>query len=233
MVLTDSEELGAEENQACLPEGSRNAEEKEKEVIEDHLEEILDEWKSAKDFKFSTFLSRLLLAVFAACSLASDFLLFVEYLTKGFKESEGNRTLSIEHEQNTFDNYTRTTEHSFPPNPLIESNDQNNKVYGILTLLIQFLPGIQWYTYTTTNQKLVRFLTTIFFPFFKVIFKVTLLMMAILFLCSQVGDAFHQGPKTAETVQRLSTYGAISDSMIQLILQVRCDVEPFPEHDFV
>ena len=161
MGLTDSEELGAEEKQACLTNGSQSAEETE--VIEDHIEEILDEWKSAKDFKLSTFLTRLLLATFAAFSLASDCLLFLEYLGKGL-ESEANRTHS-----------TNST------SPLTKSNDQNDKVYGILTLLIQFLPGIQWYTSITTKHKLLRFLTTIFFPFFTVIFKVTAFMMTIIF----------------------------------------------------
>ena len=146
MRLTNSEEPGAEVNHACLPKGSQNADEKENEVIEeqfetneDHLEEILDEWKSAKDFNLSTFLTRLFLAAFAAFSLASDSLLFVEYLRKGL-ELEANRTLSIQNENNTFD--TNHSEPSFHPNP--EPNDQNNRVYGILTLLIQCLPGIQW-----------------------------------------------------------------------------------------
>ena len=165
MGLTDSEELGAEEKQACLTNGSQSAEETETEVIEDHIEEILDEWKSAKDFKLSTFLTRLLLATFAAFSLASDCLLFFEYLGKGL-ESEANRTHST--------NATNST------SPLTKSNDQNDKVYGILTLLIQFLPGIQWYTSITTKHKLLRFLTTFFFPFFTVIFKVTVLMMTSL-----------------------------------------------------
>ena len=185
MGLTDSEELGAEETQACLSEGSQNAEEIEKGVIEekfetneDHFEEILDEWKSAKDFKLSTFLTRLFLAAFAAFSLASDSFLFVEYLGKGL-ELEANRTLSIQNESNTFDsNQSTNTEPRFRPNP--EPNDQNNRVYAILTLLIQFLPGIQWYTSITTKHKLLRFLTTIFFPFFTVIFKVTVLMTTIL-----------------------------------------------------
>ena len=46
MGLTDSEELRAEEKQACLSNGSQSADETE--VIEDHVEEILEEWKSAK-----------------------------------------------------------------------------------------------------------------------------------------------------------------------------------------
>ena len=181
--LAESEELGAEVNQACLPEGSQNADERENKVLEekfetneDHLEEILDEWKSAKDFKLSTFLTRFFLAAFAVFSLASDSLLFVEYLRKGL-QLEPNRTLSIQNENTTFD--TNHSEPSFHPNP--EPNDQNNQVYGILTLLIQFLPGIQWYTSITTKHKLLRFLTTIFFPFFTVIFKVTVLMTNILF----------------------------------------------------
>ena len=161
MGLTDSEELGAEEKQACLTNGSQSAEETE--VIEDHLEEILDEWKSAKDFKLSTFLTRLLLATFAAFSLASDCLLFYEYLRKGLGTDTHSTNSTI-----------------FHSNPLTKSNDQNDKVYGILTLLIQFLPGIQWYTSITTKHKLLRFLTTIFFPFFTVIFKVTVLMMTSL-----------------------------------------------------
>lgn len=160
-----------QKDQACLPKGSQNAEEIEKGVIEeqfetneDHFEKILDEWKSAKDFNLSTFLTRLFLAAFAVFSLASDSLLFVEYLRQGL-ESDANRT-----------------ETRFRPNPLLtKSNGQNNRMYGILTLLIQFLPGIQWYTSITTKHKLLRFLTTIFFPFFTVIFKVTVLMMTITF----------------------------------------------------
>ena len=164
MGLTDSEELGAEEKQGFVPEGIQNAEETEEEVIEDYFEEVLDEWKSAKDFKLLTCLTRVLLAAFAAFSLASDCLLVVEYLTTGLKLA-ANRT------------HSTSTEHS---KPLNNSTDQINIVYGIFTLIIQFLPGIQWYTSITTKHKLLRFLTTFFFPFFTVIFKVRVLMMIFL-----------------------------------------------------
>ena len=40
-------------------------------VIEDQIEEILDEWKSAKDFELSAFAIRFLFATFAAFSLPS------------------------------------------------------------------------------------------------------------------------------------------------------------------
>ena len=49
----------------------------------------------------------------------------------------------------------------------------SNKFYGIITLLIPFLPGIQWYaSVKTVNQPFGKFLTSLLFPFFMIFFKV-------------------------------------------------------------
>ena len=215
MTQTDSAILGATETQTFSLQGLRqNAEESDKgEVIEakDDFEEILDEWKSAKDFILSKFIFRMLIATWAAFSIVSDCLLVEEYIEAGL-ELEVNHTLT--NESNPF-NSSHTTSTEPRLNPLTK---------GTLTLLIQFLPGIQWYTSISTKHKLYRFLTSVCFPFFTVIFKVPYHFEVNCPLSHifdlQIGGAFHQGPKTAETVQKLSTFEAISDSMIQLILQV-------------
>ena len=139
-------------------------------VIEDQIEEILDEWKSAKDFELSAFAIRFLFATFAAFSLASDTLLVSEYLKKGL--TLANETLANEN-HTIYPNQSTSVERTTHETP----SDQNNLVFGFLTLFIQFLPGIQWYTSVATKHLLLRFLTTIFFPFFTVIFKVRYVML--------------------------------------------------------
>ena len=49
----------------------------------------------------------------------------------------------------------------------------SNKFYGIITLLIPFLPGIQWYaSVKTVNHPFGKFLSSLLFPFFMIFFKV-------------------------------------------------------------
>ena len=49
----------------------------------------------------------------------------------------------------------------------------SNMSYGIITLLIPFLPGIQWYaSVKTVNHPFGKFLTSLLFPFFMISFKV-------------------------------------------------------------
>ena len=46
--------------------------------------------------------------------------------------------------------------------------------YGVITLLIPFLPGIRWYASVKTEKHhFARFVTSLFFPFFMIVFKVT------------------------------------------------------------
>ena len=52
--------------------------------------------------------------------------------------------------------------------------NNGNLVIGMLTIAIPFLPGIQWYTTITTEYKLTRFLSSLFFPVFLVAFKVSM-----------------------------------------------------------
>ena len=57
---------------------------------------------------------------------------------------------------------------------------ETQKIYGILTLIITFLPGIHWYSVVKTKKhKLEKFLTTLFFPIFMVLFKVSLNVYSI------------------------------------------------------
>ena len=58
---------------------------------------------------------------------------------------------------------------------------ETQKIYGILTLIIIFLPGIHWYSVVETKKhKLAKFLTTLFFPIFMVLFKVNLVCLLYL-----------------------------------------------------
>ena len=54
-----------------------------------------------------------------------------------------------------------------------------NRMFGFATLAILFLPGIQWHAYLKTKYRLGRFFTSLFFPFFMVIFQVNLLIFQI------------------------------------------------------
>ena len=54
-----------------------------------------------------------------------------------------------------------------------------NRMFGFATLAILFLPGIQWHAYLKTKYRLGRFFTSLFFPFFMVIFQVNLHMFQI------------------------------------------------------
>ena len=49
-----------------------------------------------------------------------------------------------------------------------------NPFLGIITIAIPFLPGIQWYAFlkTTKQQAFTKFITSLFFPFFLLFFKV-------------------------------------------------------------
>ena len=52
-------------------------------------------------------------------------------------------------------------------------NTEPKRLYGVTTLLIPFLPGIQWYSSLRTKKhKLGKFITSLLFPFFMVAFKV-------------------------------------------------------------
>ena len=56
----------------------------------------------------------------------------------------------------------------------ILSNKPRGLFYGVITLLIPFLPGIRWYASVKTEKHhFARFVTSLFFPFFMIIFKVS------------------------------------------------------------
>ena len=49
----------------------------------------------------------------------------------------------------------------------------SNMFFGIITLLIPFLPGIQWYASVKTDKHhFGKFVSSLFFPFFMIFFKV-------------------------------------------------------------
>ena len=52
-----------------------------------------------------------------------------------------------------------------------------NRIYGYLTLLIPFLPGIQWYSSLHVERKYMfgKFLSSLLFPVFMIFFKVMFL----------------------------------------------------------
>ena len=58
---------------------------------------------------------------------------------------------------------------------------ETQKIYGILTLIITFLPGIHWYSvHITKKRELEKFFAALFFPIFMIWFKVNLVCLRYL-----------------------------------------------------
>ena len=164
----------------------------------DHFEGVLNEWKDKENFSVNVFFLSLL---FVSLSI-SDFVLdsslgigwifeetqviyqtddpsnlstipneckkycsFFE-LKHGIDNEQCNTTVTSEPIANS------SSEHRYYPENSYGCWTTPNRVYGLLTLLITFLPGIQWYTSIKTRHKLTRVLSSLFFPVFMVLFKV-------------------------------------------------------------
>ena len=146
MVIGNIGNRGPAHQQSPQPnQGTRSLNERPgKGLTKDHVIEIYEEWKAQKDFSLKKSLVRFLETAILAYLFASQSLLSVQYLQKEDTSDEQQNSNRI----------------------------LSDKILGILTLVIQFLPGIQLYTFTSTNCKLIRFLVSLFFPLFLVFFKV-------------------------------------------------------------
>ena len=156
------------------------------------IADVLSEWKNHSEFKVRKFFLRLLpSALFSVYSLVTHTFLGFKYLNTGFILQSDNfatadnpscRRLTVEVLTNHSD-WTDTrvyAEHFY-------TCETQNLVFGIATLSIQFLPGIQWYTTLKVagHHRLGRFLSSLLFPFFSILFKVTTFKTRDLFqICS-------------------------------------------------
>ena len=145
----------------------------------DEIGEVLSEWKNHSEFKVRKFYRWLFpSALFSIYSLVAHTFLGVKYLNTGFILQSQNfttdnpscRNLTVE----VLSNHSDWSDKRFYADHLYTCETQN-LVFGIATLSIQFLPGIQWYTTlkVTKNHRLGRFLSSLLFPFFSILFKVT------------------------------------------------------------
>ena len=169
---TTSEATELEENQQRDQTIGRYKEEEE----EDQVEELLKEWNSVEKFRLKTFFISLFFASLSFFDFFSDGLLGVKFLQEGlvFDSSKTDGTFIN-------DNCTALDIKIYNYSDYIESRQYNagsytcenyNRMYGFATLAILFLPGIQWHAYLKTKYHLGKFLTSLFFPFFMVIFQV-------------------------------------------------------------
>ena len=151
MVIGNIGNRGPAQQQSPQPnQGTRSLNERPgKGLTKDHVNEIYEEWKTPKEFSLKKSLVRFLFAAISAYLFATQSLLSVRYLQKDDTSDEQHVVRQ---------NFTNSI--------------LSDKILGISTLVIQFLPGIQLYTFTSTNCKLIRFLVSLFFPFFLVFFKV-------------------------------------------------------------
>ena len=176
-MVMDESEIRVVKEQETKDEGENEIENKE----EDRLEKGLQaEWKG---FCLKEFFTGLIFSVFPAFyDFVTENLLGWEYIYGSehlfmtdnvstipadcqiIPSSENFTTFLDEHRLHrngtTFTGYTCRTE----PNLLL----------GIITIIIPFLPGIQWYASlkTTKQHEFKKFITSLFFPFFLLFFKV-------------------------------------------------------------
>ena len=151
MVIGNIGNRGPAQLQSPQPnQGTRSLNERPgKGLTKDHVIEIYEEWKAPRDFSLKKSLERFLFAAISAYLFVSQSLLSVRYLQKDDTSDEQHLVRQ---------NFTNSI--------------LSDKILGISTLVIQFLPGIQLYTFTSTKCKLIRFLVSLFFPIFLVFFKV-------------------------------------------------------------
>ena len=142
----------------------------------DEVENVLSEWKTSSKFELRKFFLSLFPAVVAAVyTFSAQTFLGIKYLKTGLVlQSENFITSNPSCTNLTVQNLSHNTDgittifyakHSY-------TCETQNLVFGIATLFIQFLPGIQWYTTLRTDQELGRFLSSLLFPLFSILFKV-------------------------------------------------------------
>lgn len=159
---------------------SGNDQEVGEEEEKDEIGEVLSEWKNHSEFKVRKFYRWLFpSALFSVYSLVAHTFLGVKYLNTGFILQSDNfttdnpscRNLTVEVLSNDSD---WTDKRFYDESGHFYTCETQNLVFGIATLSVQFLPGIQWYTTLKVNEnhRLGRFLSSLLFPFFSIMFKV-------------------------------------------------------------
>ena len=152
----------------------------EEEEEEDEVSEVLSKWKNHSEFKVKKFYRWLLpSALFSIYSFAAHTFLGFKYLSTGFILQSENFTTDNPSCRNLSEEVLSTGSDWTDKRFYAENSytcERQNLVFGIATLSIQFLPGIQWYStlkVKTINHRLGRFLSSLLFPFFSILFKVT------------------------------------------------------------
>ena len=147
---------------------------------EDEVGEVLSEWKNHSEFKVKKFYRWLFpSALFSIYSFAAHTFLGFKYLSTGFILQSQNFTTDNPSCRNLSEEVLSTGADWTDKRFYAENSytcERQNLVFGIATLSIQFLPGIQWYStlkVKTINHRLGRFLSSLLFPFFSILFKVT------------------------------------------------------------
>ena len=146
---------------------------------DDEVEVVLSEWERSSKFGIKRFFKSLLpSALLSVFSIVSDGYLGKKFLETGlilqsenftnFNESSSCRKLTAENLTYSADGFTTIfyAPHSY-------TCEKENVVFGIAILATQFLPGLQWYTTLETEHHFGRFLSSLLFPFFSILFKVT------------------------------------------------------------
>ena len=173
----DEPEVSVVKEQETKDEGQDEIENKE----EDRLEKGLQaEWKG---FRLQEFFTGLFFSVLPA---------LYDFVTEnllGFEYIYGSEQLFMTDNVSTIpaacqiipssENFTTSfDEHSLHKNgttfTVYTCRTESNLLLGIITIAIPFLPGIQWYASlkTTKQYAFTKFITSLFFPFFLLFFKV-------------------------------------------------------------
>ena len=130
---------------------------------------VIKEWSEFRSF--GTFLVGLLFSVLPSLfDFTSDGLLAWEYI---FGHNNHGETYDMKHippKCRVYESSNKTSSSIFfyceiEPRPIL----------GVITLIIPFLPGIQWYASISTKKhkiKIWKFITSLLFPIFMVVFKV-------------------------------------------------------------
>ena len=146
----------------------------------DAIGEVLSEWKDHSEFKVRKFLLQLLpSALFSASSLVTHTFLGIKYLNTGFVVQSpydfatDNPSCELVTVQTLSYHSDWTDKRHYDASGHFYTCQTQNLVFGIATLSIQFLPGIQWYTTlkVAENHRLGRFLSSLLFPFFSILFN--------------------------------------------------------------
>ena len=179
---TEHEQSEKTTNGGLQPQAEETEERKSKareQRDDDEVEVVLSEWERSSKFCIKRFFKSLLpSALLSVFSIVSDGYLGKKFLETGlvlqsenftnFNESSSCRKLTAENLTYSADGFTTIfyASHSY-------TCEKENIVFGIAILATQFLPGLQWYTTLETEHHFGRFLSSLLFPFFSILFKVT------------------------------------------------------------